>query len=129
MSSYHDVSFIDNIKDSTTLVSNQRHLYSLVNLSTLPEVPADVKICSLNKNLCYILNSHFTNQDTNFVDYASKSRVFIYTANVQSKQIIDYLIDNDVSCSMAALKKQMEAALKSKLADAVFKRTIQAMVF
>ena len=46
------------------------------------EIPADV-LSEVSKsdlpNLKFIINTHFTNQDSNYVDFMNFTRVFLYT--------------------------------------------------
>ena len=58
------------LKDSTTLRLNERHLFSLIKVDDLPEMPKDVEgnVDDI-EGLKYIVETHFTNQDANFMDF------------------------------------------------------------
>ena len=58
------------LKDETGLRLNERHLYSLIKVSDLPEMPKDVEgNVDDMEGFKYIVETHFTNQDTNFMDF------------------------------------------------------------
>ena len=73
------------------------HLFQLTKLQDLVnmgEIPADV-LSEVEddqmENLKYVVNSHFTNQDSNYVDFINFTRVFLYTGSKTVEQAVDSL--------------------------------------
>lgn len=70
---------------------NDRHLFSLVKMHDLSQLPPDVETqvsAEDRVSLKYVLNSHFTNKDS-ISDSSSLTRVFLYTTDSEVESIID----------------------------------------
>jgi len=73
------------------LTVNDRHLFSLVKMHDLSQLPPDVETqvsAEDRVSLKYVLNSHFTNKDS-ISDSSSLTRVFLYTTDSEVESIID----------------------------------------